>query len=82
MISVTHGTGGRRSRDRRSTAAPTLRGLALVSRSVVDSGPVRVQYSLPRSGRALRPAITELTRWAEQNLQNDVSADEKGVAGR
>lgn len=42
--------------------------LALVSRTVSDTGPVRVQYALTDRGQALRPAITELTRWAEQNL--------------
>lgn len=42
--------------------------LGLVSRTVSDAGPVRVRYELTERGQALRPAITELTRWAEQNL--------------
>ena len=42
--------------------------LDLVSRTVATSGPLRVQYALTGRGQALRPAITELTRWAEQNL--------------
>jgi DNA-binding HxlR family transcriptional regulator len=27
-----------------------------------------VEYALTDRGEAMRPAITELTRWAEQNL--------------
>lgn len=42
--------------------------LGLVSRAVSSGGPVRVQYALTDRGAAIRPAITELTRWAEQNL--------------
>ncbi|PZE64547.1 MULTISPECIES: helix-turn-helix domain-containing protein [unclassified Curtobacterium] len=42
--------------------------LGLVSRTVSDGGPVRVRYELTERGAAMRPAITELTRWAEQNL--------------
>ncbi|QWS33262.1 winged helix-turn-helix transcriptional regulator [Curtobacterium sp. L6-1] len=40
--------------------------LGLVSRTVSDDGPVR--YELTERGAAMRPAITELTRWAAQNL--------------
>jgi DNA-binding HxlR family transcriptional regulator len=46
--------------------------LGLVSRTVSTSGSVRVQYDLTDRGRAIRPAITELTRWAEQNLSPSV----------
>ena len=42
--------------------------LGLVSRTVSDGGPVRVRYELTERGAAMRPAITELTRWAAQNL--------------
>jgi DNA-binding HxlR family transcriptional regulator len=42
--------------------------LGLVSRTVSAAGSVRVQYDLTDRGRAIRPAITELTRWAERNL--------------
>jgi DNA-binding HxlR family transcriptional regulator len=42
--------------------------LQLVSRTVMDASPVRVEYALTDRGEAMRPAITELTRWAEQNL--------------
>jgi DNA-binding HxlR family transcriptional regulator len=44
-------------------------GLHLVSRTVIDTGPVRVRYELTEHGAAMRPAITELTRWAELHLQ-------------
>ena len=42
--------------------------LQLVSRAVTETSPLRVEYSLTDRGEAMRPAITELTHWAEQNL--------------
>jgi DNA-binding HxlR family transcriptional regulator len=42
--------------------------LQLVSRTVTDASPFRVDYALTHRGEAMRPAIVELTRWAEQNL--------------
>jgi DNA-binding HxlR family transcriptional regulator len=48
--------------------------LELVSRTVSDGGPVRVRYELTERGAAMRPAITELTRWAAQNLSPAVEA--------
>ncbi|MTD55475.1 winged helix-turn-helix transcriptional regulator [Amycolatopsis pithecellobii] len=45
--------------------------LGLVTRTIVDQGRVRVQYALTDHGAALRPAITELTRWAEEHLSPD-----------
>jgi DNA-binding HxlR family transcriptional regulator len=42
--------------------------LQLVSRTVTETSPLRVEYALTDRGEAMRPAITELTRWAEQNL--------------
>ena len=46
-----------------------LADLHLVRRTVVDAGPVRVRYELTEHGTALRPALTELTRWAEHHLR-------------
>lgn len=43
--------------------------LRLVTRSVVEGPPVRVRYQLTDHGLAMRPAITELTKWAELHLQ-------------
>jgi DNA-binding HxlR family transcriptional regulator len=42
--------------------------LQLVARTVRETSPLRVEYALTDRGEAMRPAITELTRWAEQNL--------------
>jgi DNA-binding HxlR family transcriptional regulator len=42
--------------------------LQLVTRTVTEASPVRVEYTLTDKGEALRPAITALTRWAEKNL--------------
>lgn len=46
--------------------------LQLVARTVTETSPVRVEYALTDRGEAMRPAITELTRWAEQNLSPDL----------
>ncbi len=41
----------------------------LVTRTVLDGAPVRVRYELTEHGAAMRPAIDELTRWAELHLR-------------
>jgi DNA-binding HxlR family transcriptional regulator len=48
-----------------------FQALQLVSRTVTDATPLRIEYALTDRGEAMRPAITELTRWAEQNLSPD-----------
>lgn len=40
----------------------------LVTRTVHDGPPVAVVYELTDSGRALAPALAELTSWARENL--------------
>lgn len=40
----------------------------LVSRTVHEGPPVSVVYALTDAGRALSPALQELTRWANENL--------------
>lgn len=45
-----------------------LAGLGLASRTVVAGPPLRVRYELTEHGYAVRPAIDELTRWAEAHL--------------
>ena len=45
--------------------------LRLVDRIVIQGPPVRVRYELTEHGAAMRPAIFELTRWAELHLQPD-----------
>ncbi|GAA0242798.1 helix-turn-helix domain-containing protein [Cryptosporangium japonicum] len=43
--------------------------LGLVTRTVLDDRPIRVRYELTEHGAAIRPALTELTRWAEEHLR-------------
>lgn len=45
-----------------------LGSLDLVTREVDPGPPLRVSYRLTGAGRALRPAMTELTRWADAHL--------------
>ncbi|MGH3309720.1 MAG: winged helix-turn-helix transcriptional regulator [Streptomyces sp.] len=45
--------------------------LELVVRTVEEGPPLRVSYRLSEAGLALRPAMTELTRWAEGHLPED-----------
>jgi DNA-binding HxlR family transcriptional regulator len=45
-----------------------LAGLGLVVRKVEEGPPLRVSYRLSEAGLALRPAMTERTRWAEAHL--------------
>lgn len=45
-----------------------LASLGLVVRTVVDKPPLRVQYKLTEHGYALRPALNELTQWAQAHL--------------
>jgi DNA-binding HxlR family transcriptional regulator len=40
----------------------------LVSRTVRDGPPVSVTYDLTNAGRALLPALEQITRWAEKHL--------------
>jgi DNA-binding HxlR family transcriptional regulator len=48
----------------------------LVTRTVDEGPPIAVAYELTASGKALLPALTELTTWARSNLSlEDVHAD-------
>jgi DNA-binding HxlR family transcriptional regulator len=42
----------------------------LVTREVQGGPPLRVNYRLTGAGRELRPAMVELTRWAETHLRD------------
>ncbi len=46
-----------------------LAELNLVTRTVLDGRPIRVRYELTEHGAAIRPALDELTRWAEKHLE-------------
>ncbi|MCP9212659.1 winged helix-turn-helix transcriptional regulator [Streptomyces cucumeris] len=45
-----------------------LSGAGLVVREVDAGPPLRVSYRLTEAGRALEPALKELSRWAEDHL--------------
>jgi DNA-binding HxlR family transcriptional regulator len=40
----------------------------LVTRTVTQGPPLSVSYALTDAGRALLPALDQITRWAEQHL--------------
>jgi len=42
--------------------------VGLVARTVGEGPPVSVTYALTDAGRALLPALEQLTRWAEEHL--------------
>ncbi|MGW7519681.1 winged helix-turn-helix transcriptional regulator [Streptomyces sp. NPDC054796] len=48
-----------------------LASLGLVVRTVEDGPPLRVSYRLTDAGEALKPAMVELTRWADAHLAAD-----------
>jgi len=45
-----------------------LTNAGLVTRTVEDGPPVSVAYELTDAGRALLPALEEISRWAEEHL--------------
>ena len=45
-----------------------LQGTGLIVRAVQPGPPVSVTYALSESGRALMPAMFELSEWAAKNL--------------
>ncbi|SEN44452.1 transcriptional regulator, HxlR family [Actinacidiphila rubida] len=48
----------------------------LVVREVDPGPPLRVSYGLTEAGRAIRPALYELGKWAEQYLPDSASCTE------
>ncbi|THA25432.1 transcriptional regulator [Streptomyces sp. RKND-216] len=51
-----------------------LAGLDLVVREVDAGPPLRVGYRLTEAGLALRPAMVELTRWADVHLPESAAS--------
>lgn len=43
-----------------------LESEGIVSRTVIPSSPVRIEYELTEKGRALEDAVTAIARWAEE----------------
>ena len=65
----------RRARDaQRPTGRVSRPGLSelcdvgLVTRTVTEGPPLSVTYALTDAGRALLPALAQITRWAEKHL--------------
>ncbi|MFC4495680.1 winged helix-turn-helix transcriptional regulator [Streptomyces ovatisporus] len=50
-----------------------LGSLGLVVRTVEEGPPLRVSYRLSAAGLALRPAMAELTRWADAHLPEEAA---------
>ena len=42
--------------------------VGLVTRTVMEGPPLSVTYALTDAGRALLPALSQITRWAEKHL--------------
>src|SRR5712691_4445256 len=45
-----------------------LSNAGLVTRTVLDGPPLSVSYALKDAGRALLPALEQISRWAEEHL--------------
>jgi DNA-binding HxlR family transcriptional regulator len=45
-----------------------LSNAGLVTRTVTEGPPLSVTYALTDAGRALLPALEQITRWAEEHL--------------
>jgi DNA-binding HxlR family transcriptional regulator len=45
-----------------------LGNAGLVTRTVAEGPPISVTYELTDAGRALLPALAQISRWAEQHL--------------
>jgi DNA-binding HxlR family transcriptional regulator len=51
-----------------STRLAALRNAGLVSRAVDEGPPLSVAYELTDAGRALLPALDQISRWADEYL--------------
>ncbi len=51
-----------------STRLNALSEAGLVTRTVDEGPPLAVSYSLTEAGRALIPALAQISRWAEEYL--------------
>jgi DNA-binding HxlR family transcriptional regulator len=57
----------------------TLANAGLVRRSVDEGPPISVAYELTEAGRALLPALEEISRWAEEHLPQERQPAATGV---
>ena len=51
-----------------ATRLSELTGAGLVTRTVDEGPPVAVAYELTDAGRALLPALEQISRWADEHL--------------
>ena len=58
-----------------------LTELGLVTRTVEEGPPLRVRYRLTEAGQALKPAMVELTRWADAHLPSESGGCPKEFQG-
>ncbi|WP_431043310.1 winged helix-turn-helix transcriptional regulator [Streptomyces sp. P1-3] len=54
-----------------------LAGVGLVAREVDEGPPLRVGYRLTAAGKAMEPALKELSRWAETYLPDGGGCPER-----
>jgi DNA-binding HxlR family transcriptional regulator len=52
-----------------------LADVGLLTRHVESGPPLRVHYELTAAGHELRPAMQELTRWAEHHLPQEATSE-------
>lgn len=62
-----------------SESLTDLEEKGLVERTVVDTKPVGVEYSLTRHGRGLEEAITELHGWGHEYLTEATTPEESVI---
>jgi DNA-binding HxlR family transcriptional regulator len=56
-----------------SSRLQELQQAGIVEREVIEGPPLATVYRLTERGRALEPALLELARWAESNLERGPS---------
>lgn len=55
-----------------SSTLRTLEADGLINRKVYPVVPPKVEYSLTETGQSLMPIISQLTEWAQRNMQSIV----------
>jgi DNA-binding HxlR family transcriptional regulator len=68
-----------------STRLTALTEVGLVTRTVEEGPPLSVAYELTDAGRALMPALAQISRWAEEHLPESTASrptEDDGDRGR
>ena len=58
-----------------------LGSAGLVTRTVIEGPPLAVTYTLTDAGRALLPALEQITRWAEEHLPSRDQTEPASTGG-